>query len=211
LTSRVRYGPIAHFSGGVSAIALDEQQNIAMSDSGITVVVFRRVKLGREADYLAAMGEFIDATRLVDGHLGMQILLPASGSRDYTIIDRFADQMARDAFTASPDYRAWMKKLANMTEGDPRINELTGIEGWFAQGDEPTLSKPPKYKMAVATLLGVFPVTTALGVIFDPLIASWPLIPRNMVFSVLVVGVLTWLVMPLITRMLHAWLFSGRG
>ena len=177
-------------------------------DSGITVVVFRRVKLGHEADYLVAMREFIDATRLVEGHLGMQIILPAAGSRDYTIIDRFANQMTRDAFTNSSSYHDWMQKLSDMTEGDPRINELAGLEGWFSQGDVPALPSPSKYKMATATLLGVFPVTLVLSFILDPLTASWPPIFRKTVFSALMVALLTWLVMPIITRLLHSWLFS---
>jgi uncharacterized protein len=179
-----------------------------MPDAAITVVVHRRVKTGRETEYLQLMHEFVDVARRVDGHLGMQILLPAAGARDYAIIDRFADQAARDRFTASSEYRAWMGKLADLTDGDPRIDELTGLEGWFASGDAPTLPKPPKYKMAVATFLGVFPVTTALGLGVSPMIANWPLIPRNAVFSALVVVALTWIVMPLITRILHPWMFS---
>jgi len=47
--------------------------------------------------------------------------------------------------------------------------------------------------------LGVFPVAM--------LIRSWPFVLSNAVFNACVVILLTWVVMPLVTRALHRWLF----
>jgi antibiotic biosynthesis monooxygenase (ABM) superfamily enzyme len=41
-----------------------------------------------------------------------------------------------------------------------------------------------------------------------PAIHEWPLLIRNAAFNVIVVSCLTWLVMPLLTRVLHNWLHS---
>jgi antibiotic biosynthesis monooxygenase (ABM) superfamily enzyme len=175
-------------------------------DDAMTVVVHRRVKDGREGEFQQAMQEFTRFAMAFPGHRGLQLLRSAQGGRDYTVVDRFASTEARRAFTATPEYAAWMRELGELTEGDPRIDELTGLEGWFA-GDAPALPNPGKVKMAVATFLGVFPVSTLVGLAVAPQLVSLPLLVRNAIASAIIVSLLTWVVMPFITRLLHAWLF----
>jgi len=176
------------------------------SDDAMTVVVHRRVKNGRELEFERAMQAFTSFAMAFPGHLGLQLLRAAEGSRDYTVVDRFASTAARRAFTASPEYAAWMRELRGLTEGDPRIQELTGLEGWFAPDHAP-LPNPGRLKMAVATFLGVFPVSTLVGLAVAPYLQPLPMLVRSAIASAIIVGLLTWVVMPLVTRLLHAWLF----
>ena len=62
--------------------------------------------------------------------------------------------------------------------------------------------------MAIATFLGVFPVVAVLNLTLGPAIRSWNFILSNAVFNACVVALLTWIVMPVITRALHGWLHS---
>ena len=75
-------------------------------------------------------------------------------------------------------------------------------EAWFRSPHRP----PPKWKMAVATFIGVFPVAMLLNLALGPAIRSWPFLLSNALFNACVVILLTWLVMPLVTRALHGWL-----
>jgi antibiotic biosynthesis monooxygenase (ABM) superfamily enzyme len=59
----------------------------------------------------------------------------------------------------------------------------------------------------VATFLGVLPVSTFVGLAVAPYLRDLPLLVRNAIASAIIVGLLTWIVMPIITRLLHAWLF----
>jgi antibiotic biosynthesis monooxygenase (ABM) superfamily enzyme len=70
---------------------------------------------------------------------------------------------------------------------------------------------PPRYKLAVLTWIGAYGVITLiLGVLGDA-IASWPLLLRTLLVSVLMVGALTWVVTPTMTRMFRRWLQAGPG
>ena len=60
--------------------------------------------------------------------------------------------------------------------------------------------------MAVATFMGVFPLAMILHLTLGPVIREWPFIPRNAVFNAFVVALLAWVVMPMVTRLLHGWL-----
>jgi antibiotic biosynthesis monooxygenase (ABM) superfamily enzyme len=173
----------------------------------VTVVVHRRIKEGSEDAFHAAMQTFTQFALSFPGHRGMQLLRLVAGGRDYTVVARFASKEVRHAFTSTPEYATWQRRLGELTEGDPRIDELSGLEGWFASGDAPSLPKPGKVKMAVATFIGVFPVSTIVGVLVVPYIQQLPMLLVNAIVAALIVILLTWVVMPIVTRLLHRWLF----
>jgi antibiotic biosynthesis monooxygenase (ABM) superfamily enzyme len=176
----------------------------------ITVVVHRRVRAGRQTEYEDAMRRFVQFALSSPGFRGLSVLRPPAGGRDYTVVDRFADAAARREFRASPLYGEWMQRLAELTEGDPLIEELSGLEGWFAGAAPAALRAPPKARLAVATFCGVFPTVTTLNLLLGPTLKQWPFLLASAAFNACVVVALTWLVMPLVTRLLRRWLFPAR-
>jgi antibiotic biosynthesis monooxygenase (ABM) superfamily enzyme len=128
---------------------------------------------------------------------------PGSNSLEYGIIRSFANAAERDAFYVSPLYLEYKKQIAPLSEGEPETRELQGLEASFRQRG-PTL--PRRWKMAVATYLGVVPVVMGLALTLGPLIRSLNFVLNNMVFNAFVVALLTWVVMPGITRALNKWL-----
>ena len=91
-----------------------------------------------------------------------------------------------------------------MTEGEAEYRQLQGLEAWFRS---PT-RMPPRWKMAVATLVGVYPTSLLLGLTITPLTRelalSMPL--QALLIATGMVGLLTWVVMPAVTRVLRGWL-----
>jgi uncharacterized protein len=65
---------------------------------------------------------------------------------------------------------------------------------------------PPRYKLALLTWAGAYAVITLLLTVLGPAMAAWPLGLRTLVLSALMVVVLTWLVIPAMTRLLRNWL-----
>jgi len=171
----------------------------------IHVAITRRIKPGREQEFQTALKEFFARSLAESGVHGAAMLVPppGSGSAEYGIIRSFANAAERDAFYASPLYLDWKKRVAPLSDGEPEARELHGLEAFFRQ-DSPSL--PPKWKMAIATYLGVVPVIMTLALTLGPLIRSWNFVLYNLVFNACVVVLLTWVVMPLITRALHGWL-----
>ncbi len=171
----------------------------------LTVVVHRRIRHGREAEFEVAMRDFVRLAMDAPGHRGITILAPAAGERDYLIVDRWHDEPSRRAFTGSAEYLGWMRRVGELTDGPPRIEELTGLEGWF-RGEGPHHAMPPRWKMAIATFIGVCPTASALSLTIGPTVRSWPFIVGQIAFNACVVGLLTWFVMPFVTRVLKPWL-----
>lgn len=172
----------------------------------IHVAITRRVKPGCEAEFQAALKEFITASFANTGVHGVGMLVPPPGSvsPEFGILRTFANEQDRDAFYNSPMFNAWKVRIAPLIEGEPIYRQLTGLEAWFRSPQNP----PPRWKMAIATYLGVVPVIMGLSLTLGPLIRYWNFVLNNLVFNAFVVVLLTWVVMPLITRILHRWLHS---
>ena len=60
--------------------------------------------------------------------------------------------------------------------------------------------------MAVATLVGAYPTSLLLNVTIVPWTRGWSLPLGVLAFSVASIALLTWVVMPQVTRLLDAWL-----
>ena len=171
----------------------------------IHIAITRRVRPGCEAEFQAALREFFQTSFAHGGVLGATMIVPPPGSdsREFGILRTFADEKERDDFYASPIFKAWEAKCQPLTETDSwTARPLHGLEAWFRSPHNP----PPRWKMAIATFIGVFPLAMILTLTIGPVIREWPFALRNAVFNAWVVALLSWVVMPVVTRLLRGWL-----
>lgn len=181
-------------------------------DKSVTVVVRRRTKPGCEQPFEQAMQQFITFALSSPGNRGIHVLRSEeSNPREYTVVDRFSDADTRRAFTETDTYRDWMTRLREFTEGDPHIAEMEGLAGWFTLPDKPGHRPPPKPKMALVTFLGVYPLTSILPPFFGKLLPEWHPLLRNVLVTGLIVALLTWVVMPNLTKLFRHWLWTDEA
>jgi antibiotic biosynthesis monooxygenase (ABM) superfamily enzyme len=132
---------------------------------------------------------------------------PGSNSREYGILRRFTDAAARDAFYSSAVFREWQQKGAPLIEDEPRYEHVSGLETWFTLPGQRAIVPPPRWKMALVTLLGVYPACLLLSVTVGHWVSTWPMSVSSLIIGALMVILLTWLLMPLLTRLLRHWLY----
>ena len=170
----------------------------------IHIAITRRVRPGSEAEFQEGLREFFQTSFAHTGVLGASLLtpLPGANTREYGILRTFASEKERDAFYQSPMFKAWEERARTMTEGEPVYRQLHGLEAWFRSPHGP----PPRWKMALATLLGVYPTSLLLALTVGQAVHAWPIATRSLIIAACMVALLTWGVMPLFTRLLHRWL-----
>lgn len=169
------------------------------------IAITRRVKPGCEAEFQQALREFFQTSFGHGGVLGATMIVPPPGSdsREFGILRTFANERERDDFYASPIFKAWEERCAPLTEsGSWTYRELHGLEAWFRAPVGP----PPRWKMAVVTLLGVYPISVLIGLTLSPQLQRLPLVLNLFAVSALMVTCLTWLVMPRLTSWFKPWL-----
>ena len=172
----------------------------------VHVAITRKVLPGKEQEFKEALRRFLGDSFLHGGVQGAAMItaLPEKDGREIGILRTFKDEAERDAFYNSKLFCEWEAYAATLTE-PPQYRQLTGLEAWFRS---PT--PPPRWKMAVATLCGVFPASVILSFAVVPLIQDFPLLLRLLFMACCMVGMLTWVVMPLVIKILRPWLQSGR-
>jgi antibiotic biosynthesis monooxygenase (ABM) superfamily enzyme len=74
------------------------------------------------------------------------------------------------------------------------------------QGEQSPAASPPRYKLALLTWAGAYAVITLILVVLGPAMEPWPLPLRTLLISGLMVVALTWVVIPLLTRLFRGWL-----
>jgi antibiotic biosynthesis monooxygenase (ABM) superfamily enzyme len=174
----------------------------------VAVLTLRTVKHGGEERFEAELHDFISRSLHTEGQLGVHVLRPepGSGSREYGIVRRFSTTEYRDRFYGSTIYQQWELTVAPLTEGGPQRQELSGLETWFTLPGQRIVIPPPRWKMAIVTVLGVWPVSMLVPWLLNPLITNLSLSLQALWVAVGIVILLTWAIMPLLVTLLNPWL-----
>jgi uncharacterized protein len=176
----------------------------------VTTTVTRRIKPGHEAAYEGFLAGISGAARAFPGYLGVEVFRPAGGQGgEYRTVYRFDSVAHLRAWLDSPERAAWLQRAEPHVAGPMATQVLTGLEGWFTLPTRPGVPLPPPSKMALVTWATIFPLIT-LVVATAPLVGSLPLVVRLAVTTGVTVPLMTWVVMPRVTRLLHRWLYPDR-
>ena len=174
----------------------------------VAVLTLRRVKPGSEERFEAALHDFIARSLHTEGQLGVHVLRPAlgTGPREYGIVRRFSNAGFRNRFYSSQLFQQWELTVAPLTEGGAQRQELSGLETWFTLPGQRSMIPPPRWKMAIVTVVGVWPVSMLVSWLLNPHASGLPAPLKALCTAVGIVILLTWVVMPLLVRILSPWL-----
>ncbi len=176
-------------------------------DPPATGLASRRVEAGREGEFEEWVSGILGAVKGFPGYLGSDVLRPKDAEDDeYRIIYRFDHASNLERWEESEERRRWLDRAEPLVR-EQTIHRLTGLETWFtlpARAGEPA---PPRYKMAVVTWLAVFPTVLVIFTLFGPLLNLLPTVLRTLVFTLTMVTLMTYLIMPRMTRLFSFWLY----
>jgi len=186
------------------------QKSAGADTHAVTVCISVKAKQGHEKDleeWLEGVGR---AASQFAGHQGLTVLWPAgSASADYVYIFRFDTYAHLKQWEDSEERRLWVERLHHLTEGEASKQVLTGLEYWFTLPGAATTPPPPRSKMVIVTLLAIYPLSTFLPRLLNPLLGFLPPLVRGLPVSVMLVLVMTYAVMPIMMRLFARWLFPS--
>lgn len=173
-----------------------------------TVVFTFRVARGREREFEDWLHGITQANVRRPGSLGSTILRPAGPGGAYHIVVRFSDTQRLASWLESDERAAWLRDVEGLATHE--IEHGTGLETWFSLPGT-AVKPPPRWKMTVTTFVAVYPLSLLLTWLVVPHIQDWSTPVRALLFPVLLPPVLTYALMPLLSRWLRRWLYASQG
>ena len=186
---------------------MDDQEPGTQGDDPVTMVVSRRVRRGREADYERWIEGIIGAAREFEGHRGAEVIRPsATGDPEYVVVLKF-DRYADLKRWARSDVRArWLERAEPLTR-DTNVQVVSGLEPWFTLPGQPRTAAPARYKMALLTTAALYPLLLLAGIVLEPLLGGLPAPLSLLLSTTVLVLLMTYVIMPQVTRLFARWLY----
>lgn len=152
---------------------------------------------------LAAAGEF-------PGYLGSNVIRPSGPDDEFQIVFKFDHASNMKRWEESQERRLWLRKSRDLLVEKEKVRVLTGLETWFTLPSKDGEPSSPRYKMAVVTWLAVFPTVLVIFTLFGPVLNLLPTVLRALVFTLTMVTLMTYVIMPRMTRLFSFWLYPNR-
>jgi antibiotic biosynthesis monooxygenase (ABM) superfamily enzyme len=189
---------------------MNPSSSVGMGQSkSVAFIITHTIKAGEEARYEAWLTEMLSTVSRAPGYLGREVFRPAQGMRTYTSIVRFDAYDHLNAWSASETRQALVSRVSDLlTKGD--VHEImTGIDLWFT----PEHVKPPKpWKQFLLVLSAIYPLSLIVPSLFTPLFRVMPPLThpliRGLLVAAVVVGLMTFVVMPRYTQLVKRWLYE---
>lgn len=180
------------------------------ADPPVTVMVSRVVQPANRDAFEGAMRDLTEASMTFPGHLGVSVFRPAGTGTAYRILFKFDSKSHFDGWQSSPKVSGLIARVDSLTEGVPTMDTLSGLETWFTLPGG-TSRPPPRPKMAAVTWAALFPLVSILLTVLQPVISRVPFLVGTLIITGLVTLLMTYVVMPRLTRLLAPWLFARNG
>lgn len=178
----------------------------------VTVVVTRRVRAGRQAAYEAWLDRLIAGAAALPGFQGARVQRDdVDGAPVYTSVFRFDRVEHLRGFEVSELRRQALVEVADLVEADAVWSRLTGLELWFTPPVGTVVPQPSRLRMAAVMIVVVYGLVLSLGKLVGLVLSDLPAPARLLVTIVVEVLLMTYVLMPRLTRWLARWIYPRRA
>lgn len=145
-----------------------------------------------------------------EGFLGVDIIRPRDHNNpEYVVIVKFDTYAHLRCWMVSPTYHQWIEQSYGLISARSQQHLPSGLELWFTlpKHRSETRSQPSYYKKVVLGVLAVYPLILLSDLLLGPVLGGLPPLLSLLISVVFVSALLTYPVMPWLTKWLEFWLY----
>lgn len=175
------------------------------------LVIEHKVRRGAEKRYEKWLAEILELIRKSPGYVGREIFPPAAAGEPYVVIVRFQTDGDLQAWLNSSERKAAIERMSDEFEEGDKTEVRAGIDVWFTPKNSAV--KPLPYKQFLLTATAIYPLSLIVPRLLSPLFEIVPLLKNpllaGLIVTSIIVGLMTYLVMPFLTKWLSGWLYAN--
>jgi antibiotic biosynthesis monooxygenase (ABM) superfamily enzyme len=178
----------------------------------ITLVISEVVDPDRVHEYEAWAKGINSAVQQFPGFLGVQVIRPRDHMHpEYVIIVKFDNYNNYRQWRSSATYHDWISCSRDLITTRSYQQLPNGIELWFSLPNRSTHShpEPPFYKKVVLGVLSVYPLILLANALLGKILSGLPDLLSLLISVTFVSALLTYPVMPWLTKLLQFWLYPS--
>jgi antibiotic biosynthesis monooxygenase (ABM) superfamily enzyme len=176
----------------------------------VTAVIRHHVRAESVAAYEQWLKRIVPIAERFPGHRGVHVIRPAPGSTLYTVTLRFDSLPHAEDWFQSAARQTLLSEVMPLLSRDEQRQTVTGLEFWFHP--EPGQKPARRYKQFLLTLSVIFPLTMLVPIPVHWLAQWLPWLGNtfleHLAVAAVVVGLMTYVLMPRITRLAARWLYE---
>lgn len=176
-----------------------------------TLVISEVVEPSQIQAYEAWSKGFNQAAQQFAGFLGVDVIRPHDHAHpEYVVIVKFDSYAHFRHWRTSPTFQQWVEQGRGLVV-DRSQQQLGGVEMWFTLPPNAanTLPEPAYYKKVVLDVLAVYPLILLADVLLGQFLKPLPPLIGLLISVTFVSALLTYPVMPWLTRLLGFWLYPS--
>lgn len=179
----------------------------------VTLVISEVVDPDRIDDYEAWTQGINQAARQFEGFIAVEVLRPRDNAySEYVVIVRFDSYDHLRRWVTSPLYQHWIEQSRGLISRRSLRQMTSGIDIWFARPhklQEATVPQTPYYKKVILGVLAVYPLILLSNLLLSPILDPLPSKLGLLISVTFVSALLTYPVMPMLTKILDFWLYPA--
>lgn len=184
---------------------------VANASKGVTRVYSRKIMPSYEKQYDDWLRRYLAYVRQIPGHLGTTVIVPGGTNSNLRyIIHHFSDNKSLDEAERSEQAIKMLDEVNNYSTR--KYETATGLETWFTVPDiipAAAIVAPPKWKMAIIVFAAAYAISSLSRYSLNPFLGQWSLLASGLIYTEMLVILLTYVAMPSLSKLLRNWLYPN--
>lgn len=182
------------------------KEQLAEGSTAVTTIIKHHLMPQHIPAYEDWLKEIMPAAQSFIGHQGVNVIRPAHGSTEYTVILHFDTEPNLMQWLQSDVRKELIAQVEPLLIQSEKVEIKTGLEFWFTPQAQKAASP---YKQYLVTLSAIFPLTIFVPFLTNTFLSApdMPHILKILVNDSIVVALMVFIIMPRYVRLVSRWLF----
>jgi antibiotic biosynthesis monooxygenase (ABM) superfamily enzyme len=179
----------------------------------ITLVISEVVEPHLITEYETWTKGINQSAQQFDGFIGVEVIRPRDHQYpEYVVIVKFDNYEHCKNWLTSSVYQQWMLRSPEFICKRSQQHLPDGLELWFTlpKSTMQKISQPAYYKQVIIGVMSVYPLIILANLLLNPFLQGLPSLLGLFISVVFVSALLTYPVMPFLTKVLNFWLYPSR-